>query len=113
MNEGKTEIRLQFKSQAGFFGEHAEGFRNEFVIQLKPKNSMYMKLVVKKPGLEMDAITAELNLSYNSRCAYPAAACAMLPHRPFFLSGTHCCNRQHEHLALCDTCAIAPALCRS
>lgn len=69
MNEGKTEIRLQFKSQAGFFGEHAEGFRNEFVIQLKPKNSMYMKLVVKKPGLEMDAITAELNLSYNSRCA--------------------------------------------
>lgn len=70
MNESKTDVRLQFKSQAGFFGEHAEGFRNEFVIQLKPKNNMYMKLVVKKPGLEMDAITAELNLSYTSRCAW-------------------------------------------
>ena len=68
MNESKTEVRLQFKSQAGFFGEHAEGFRNEFIIQLKPTNSMYMKMNIKKPGLEMDAITAELNLSYDDRC---------------------------------------------
>jgi Glucose-6-phosphate dehydrogenase, C-terminal domain len=85
MNESKTEVRLQFKSQAGFFGEHAEGFRNEFIIQLKPTNSMYMKMNIKKPGLEMDAITAELNLSYDDRCilhaiSLPAHAC------------THCCS---------------------
>jgi glucose-6-phosphate 1-dehydrogenase len=69
MNESKTEIRVQFKSASGFFGEHAEGFRNEFVMQLKPKDTMYLKMNIKKPGLAMDAITAELNLTYKDRCA--------------------------------------------
>ena len=68
MDKGKTDIRLQFKSQPGFFGEGAEGFRNEFVIQLKPRNAMYIKFVVKKPGLAMDAIMSDLNLTYNQRC---------------------------------------------
>jgi Glucose-6-phosphate dehydrogenase, C-terminal domain len=69
MNESKTEIRVQFKSASGFFGAPAEGFRNEFVMQLKPKDTMYMKMNIKKPGLAMDAITAELNLTYKDRCA--------------------------------------------
>jgi glucose-6-phosphate 1-dehydrogenase len=68
MNETKTEVRLQFKSQSGFFGHGADGFRNEFVMQLKPKDLMYLKMVVKKPGLDMDASMSELNLTYQDRC---------------------------------------------
>lgn len=68
MNETKTEVRIQFKSQSGFFGDGADGFRNEFVMQLKPKDLMYLKMVVKKPGLDMDASMSELNLTYQDRC---------------------------------------------
>ena len=60
---------MQFKSQAGFFGGDADGFRNEFVMQLKPKDLMYLKVVVKSPGLEMNAAMSELNLTYQDRCA--------------------------------------------
>jgi glucose-6-phosphate 1-dehydrogenase len=61
-------MRVQFKSKAGFFGRDADGYRNEFVMQLAPKNVMYLKLVVKKPGLGMDLGMSELNLSYHERC---------------------------------------------
>jgi glucose-6-phosphate 1-dehydrogenase len=69
LNETKMEVRVQFKTQAGFFGDKsaAEGMRNEFVMMLKPKDAMYMKLVMKKPGLSMDMTMSELNLTYNER----------------------------------------------
>lgn len=69
MNETKMEVRVQFKSQPGFFGEAPEGFRNEFVMQLKPKDAMYMKMAMKKPGLDMQTTMSELNLTYKERCA--------------------------------------------
>lgn len=70
LNETKMEVRVQFKTQAGFFAEKAaaEGMRNEFVMTLKPKDAMYLKLVMKKPGLNMDMTMSELNLTYNERC---------------------------------------------
>lgn len=71
MNETKMEVRVQFKSQPGFFGEAPEGFRNEFVMQLKPKDAMYMKMAMKKPGLDMQTMMSELNLTYKERCGLP------------------------------------------
>ncbi|RLN07103.1 glucose-6-phosphate dehydrogenase [Panicum miliaceum] len=41
--------------------------RNEFVIRLQPSEAMYMKLTVKKPGLEMATEQSELDLSYGMR----------------------------------------------
>ncbi|THU70807.1 hypothetical protein C4D60_Mb08t28890 [Musa balbisiana] len=41
--------------------------RNELVIRLQPSEAMYMKLTVKKPGLEMSTIQSELDLSYGLR----------------------------------------------
>jgi glucose-6-phosphate 1-dehydrogenase len=69
LNETKMEVRVQFKSQPGFFGSDAAGMRQEFVMQLKPKEAMYMKTVVKKPGLDMDMTMSELDLTYNERYA--------------------------------------------
>eukprot|EP01025_Chloroclados_australasicus_P008065 TRINITY_DN12781_c1_g1_i1.p1 TRINITY_DN12781_c1_g1~~TRINITY_DN12781_c1_g1_i1.p1 ORF type:complete len:534 (-),score=88.82 TRINITY_DN12781_c1_g1_i1:292-1893(-) len=67
LNETKMEVRVQFKTHAGFFGGGAEGMRNEFVMRLKPKDAMYMKTVVKKPGLQLNAVMSELDLTYEDR----------------------------------------------
>jgi glucose-6-phosphate 1-dehydrogenase len=48
MNESKTEVRVQFKTQhAGFFKDHGEGddMRNEFVMELKPKDASVPLLI--------------------------------------------------------------------
>lgn len=81
MNETKMEVRVQFKSQPGFFGEAPGGFRNEFVMQLKPKDAMYMKMAMKKPGLDMQTMMSELNLTYKERCgrlAQPVNLCSVM-----------------------------------
>lgn len=70
LNETKMEVRVQFKTQAGgFFKDQGEGdgMRNEFVMQLKPKDAMYLKLAMKKPGLDMETTMSELNLTYKDR----------------------------------------------
>jgi hypothetical protein len=36
-------------------------------VRLQPDEAIYMKIVVKKPGLEMDSIVSELDLSYKQR----------------------------------------------
>lgn len=36
-------------------------------VRLQPDEAIYMKIVVKKPGLEMDTIVSELDLSYKAR----------------------------------------------
>jgi glucose-6-phosphate 1-dehydrogenase len=45
---------------------------NELVIRLQPKEAIYMKTNVKKPGLFTAPIQSELDLTYESR--YPIAA---------------------------------------
>lgn len=44
-------------------------------VQLKPKDLMYLKMVLKKPGLDMSPAMSELELQYKDRCAlaYPLA----------------------------------------
>jgi glucose-6-phosphate 1-dehydrogenase len=44
-----------------------ESMRNEFVMRLQPDEAIYLKLVVKKPGLDPDAVISELDLDYGAR----------------------------------------------
>ncbi|XP_020111678.1 glucose-6-phosphate 1-dehydrogenase, cytoplasmic isoform-like [Ananas comosus] len=67
LNSRKAEIRVQFKDVPGDIFRCKKQGRNEFVIRLQPSEAMYMKLTVKKPGLEMSTIQSELDLSYGLR----------------------------------------------
>lgn len=64
-----VEIRIQFKDPPGaeylFGGESCP--RNELVLQLQPKELVYMKVNVKKPGLSSAPIQSELDLTYSDR----------------------------------------------
>ncbi|XP_062105530.1 glucose-6-phosphate 1-dehydrogenase 6, cytoplasmic [Humulus lupulus] len=67
LNSRKAEIRVQFKDVPGDIFKCKKQGRNEFVIRLQPSEAMYMKLTVKKPGLEMQTVQSELDLSYGQR----------------------------------------------
>ncbi|KAL5991171.1 Glucose-6-phosphate 1-dehydrogenase, cytoplasmic isoform [Asimina triloba] len=67
LNSRKAEIRVQFKEVPGDIYRCQKNGRNEFVIRLQPSEAMYMKLTVKKPGLEMSTVQSELDLSYKQR----------------------------------------------
>lgn len=67
LNSRKAEIRVQFKDVPGDIYKCKKQGRNEFVIRLQPSEAMYMKLTVKQPGLEMDTVQSELDLSYGQR----------------------------------------------
>jgi len=65
LNERKAEIRIQFKANpVALFGDAS---RNELVIRVQPNEAVYLKFNAKKPGLNSDTVTTELNLSYQSR----------------------------------------------
>lgn len=67
LNSRKAEIRVQFKDVPGDIFKCQKQGRNEFVIRLQPSEAIYMKLTVKKPGLEMSTVQSELDLSYRQR----------------------------------------------
>ncbi|KAK9813245.1 hypothetical protein WJX72_011396 [[Myrmecia] bisecta] len=68
LNERKAEIRLQFKPPGvALHAQKADELRNELVVRLQPDEAIYMKVVVKKPGLQMDTVISELDLSYKQR----------------------------------------------
>lgn len=65
LNEQKTEIRIQFQDVPGNVFRGAP--RNELVIRVQPNEAMYMKFVNKQPGLSMDTVISELDLTYKRR----------------------------------------------
>jgi len=65
LNEQKTEIRVQFQDVPGNVFKHAS--RNELVIRVQPNEAVYMKMTNKLPGLSMDTVISELDLTYNRR----------------------------------------------
>uniref|UniRef100_M4E908 Glucose-6-phosphate dehydrogenase C-terminal domain-containing protein n=1 Tax=Brassica campestris TaxID=3711 RepID=M4E908_BRACM len=67
MGSKKADIRIQFKDVPGDIFKCQKQGRNEFVIRLQPSEAMYMKLTVKQPGLEMQTVQSELDLSYKQR----------------------------------------------
>ncbi|RWS25529.1 glucose-6-phosphate 1-dehydrogenase-like protein [Leptotrombidium deliense] len=66
LNERKAEVRIQYKDAAGdiFSGETK---RNELVIRVQPGEAVYLKLMMKTPGMRFDIHETELDLSYNDR----------------------------------------------
>ncbi|KAF2666454.1 glucose-6-phosphate 1-dehydrogenase [Microthyrium microscopicum] len=65
LNEQKTEIRIQFKDvTSGIFKDIP---RNELVIRVQPNESVYIKMNSKLPGLTMQTIVTELDLTYRRR----------------------------------------------
>eukprot|EP00668_Euglena_longa_P029107 GGOE01036450.1.p1 GENE.GGOE01036450.1~~GGOE01036450.1.p1 ORF type:complete len:560 (+),score=165.69 GGOE01036450.1:33-1682(+) len=66
-NERKAEIRIQFKKEILPFKDRAA--HNELVIRLQPAEAIYLKLMVKQPGLHpLENLTqTELDLMYQNR----------------------------------------------
>lgn len=65
LDEGKVEIRVQFKQVAkGIFNQIQ---RNELVIRVQPNESVYLKINSKIPGISTETSLTELDLTYASR----------------------------------------------
>ncbi len=65
LNEAKVEIRIQYKDVTqGIFKDIS---RNELVIRIQPKESIYLKLNMKTPGFHMRAFPTEMDLTYQRR----------------------------------------------
>ncbi|KAI9784754.1 MAG: Glucose-6-phosphate 1-dehydrogenase [Geoglossum umbratile] len=65
LNEQKTEVRIQFKDvTSGIFKDIP---RNEMVIRVQPNESVYIKMNSKLPGLSMQTVVTELDLTYRRR----------------------------------------------
>lgn len=65
LNEQKAEIRIQFADVPGCL--FSRSVRNELVIRVQPNEAVYLKLMVKRPGLESQPIVSDLDLSYAHR----------------------------------------------
>jgi glucose-6-phosphate 1-dehydrogenase len=67
LNEQKAEIRIQFSDVPGCLFPNCS--RNELVVRVQPNEAVYMKMMVKRPGLDPSsaAIVSDLDLSYASR----------------------------------------------
>ncbi|KAG7890446.1 hypothetical protein KL908_004283 [Ogataea polymorpha] len=65
LNEGKVEIRIQFRENSN--GMFKDINRNELVIRIQPDEAMYMKMNTKVPGISNSIAVTELDLSYKSR----------------------------------------------
>lgn len=61
-------MRIQYKDVPGdiFDGKPK---RNELVIKVQPGEALYVKLMVKTPGMAFDMEETELDLTYGSRYA--------------------------------------------
>lgn len=65
LNEQKTEVRIQFKDvTSGIFKDIP---RNELVLRVQPNESVYIKMNSKLPGLSMQTVETELDLTYRRR----------------------------------------------
>ncbi|KAJ2907442.1 Glucose-6-phosphate 1-dehydrogenase, partial [Coemansia aciculifera] len=65
LDEAKMLIRIQFKDMPNALFPNLP--RNELVIQVSPKEAVYIKTIVKEPGLSTSLAMSELDLSYKTR----------------------------------------------
>ena len=63
---GAGEARHQ-QQQGALPPAAADRLRNELVLRLQPDEAIYLKLVVKKPGLDPTPVISELDLDYHRR----------------------------------------------
>ncbi|CAH1784384.1 unnamed protein product, partial [Owenia fusiformis] len=67
LNERKAEVRVQFRDVPGDIFNEGEIQRNELVLRVQPGEAVYMKMMTKKPGMNIRPEETELDLTYNSR----------------------------------------------
>lgn len=69
LDEQKSEIRIQFHDPPHLFtaNDGSPLSRNELVMRVQPNEAVFIKLVTKKPGLEMQPLLTDLDLSYACR----------------------------------------------
>ena len=65
-NEAENKPQRQ-QQQGALPPAAADRLRNELVLRLQPDEAIYLKLVVKKPGLDPTPVISELDLDYNRR----------------------------------------------
>ncbi|KAJ1728831.1 Glucose-6-phosphate 1-dehydrogenase, partial [Coemansia biformis] len=65
LDEAKMLVRIQFKDMPNALFPNLP--RNELVIQVSPKESVYIKTIVKEPGLSTNLAMSELDLTYKTR----------------------------------------------
>ncbi|CAH0561805.1 unnamed protein product [Brassicogethes aeneus] len=68
LNDRKAEVRVQYKDVAGDIFD-GKGKRNELVIRVQPGEALYVKMMVKTPGMAFNMEETELDLTYGSRYA--------------------------------------------
>nr|XP_023029831.1 glucose-6-phosphate 1-dehydrogenase-like [Leptinotarsa decemlineata] len=66
LNERKAEIRIQFRDVPGDIFD-GKSKRNELVIRVQPEEAVYVKFMVKTPGMAFDIEETELDLTYSTR----------------------------------------------
>ncbi|XP_064607109.1 glucose-6-phosphate 1-dehydrogenase-like isoform X2 [Liolophura sinensis] len=68
-NERKAEVRIQFREVPGDIFTKGELKRNELVIRVQggQGEAVYMKMMVKKPGMSIESTESDLDLTYNRR----------------------------------------------
>jgi len=65
LNDGKVEVRIQYKPVAsGMFDSIPS---NELVIRIQPNEAIYIKLNAKQPGLSTSTSLTDLDLTYKTR----------------------------------------------
>ncbi|KAG0294626.1 Glucose-6-phosphate 1-dehydrogenase, partial [Dissophora globulifera] len=67
LNQQKVEVRIQFKDMGEGLFHKNDMARNELVIRVQPDEAVYLKMTQKLPGLGMETVMSELDLSYASR----------------------------------------------
>ena len=69
LNAREALVRIQFRPPARPLVDRgqADRMRNELVVRLQPREAIYMKVAVKRPGLDPHAAMAELDLDYADR----------------------------------------------
>jgi len=65
LNERKAEIRIQFRDVPGNIFDAS--IRNELVIRVQPDEAIYMKCLIKKPGMSFATTQTDLDLSYGTK----------------------------------------------
>ncbi|KAG0268130.1 Glucose-6-phosphate 1-dehydrogenase [Actinomortierella ambigua] len=67
LDQQKVDIRVQFKEHGGNLFPGLSNARNELVIRVQPEEAVYLKMTQKLPGLGMNTVMTDLDLSYASR----------------------------------------------
>ncbi|KAG5437191.1 hypothetical protein PCANB_001169 [Pneumocystis canis] len=62
LDEQKVEVRIQYKDVIGGIFKNIS--RNELVISIQPDEGVHIKINSKFPGLDMHAVSTELNFTY-------------------------------------------------